>query len=103
MLFDTIHRETGLNLYFRIKDWNTKKVWNRAEGEWQDSPSWENSVVAITETPASSGDYPIELKDALTGSGWLNVIVYKRAGDNPLNSDEIVYGINRPYGSIFGF
>lgn len=104
MLFDILHREKGLNLYFRIKDWASKKDWRVGENAgWDDDVNREDTLIFVTETPSDSGDYPIEMEGELTGSGTCNIIVYKMEEGTPQDTDEIVYGVTRPYGSIFGF
>lgn len=107
MVFETIHRATGLTLYFRITDWHSKQVWNNVTNEWgpsedSDADAWQDTAIAITEDPTGSGNYPIE-RINVTGSGTLNITVYEQDGESPANTDEVVYGNSYYYGSIFGF
>ena len=52
-------------------------------------PSWDESAVAMPETPTGSGQYPIPLPTELPAGHVYDVIVYVQAGGSPANSDAI--------------
>ena len=103
MIFEVMHRATGGTYYYRFVDVYTGYIWNTSTEAWAADTSWANSAIPMPEDPAGTGDYPIPAPTNQTGSGNANITVYNQAGASPANTDDVEYGVTRPYGSIFGF
>lgn len=103
MIFDIAHKTTGETYYMRLIMRETGYVWNTSTNAWASDTSWANSAISLTETPDSTGDFPMVAPTTLTGSGNINAVVYLQDGVSPANTDEVSYGGTYKLGSIFGF
>lgn len=66
------------------------------------SPTWADSVVTMTETPALSGQYPVVIPTTLP-QGVYDVVIYLQAGGTPANTDDVANQYDTVNGSIFRF
>ena len=94
--FEILHKTTGNTYYYRMVRIPDGYIWNNVLSVWAASVSLADSKITVTEN-AATGDYPLEIPSALTGSTRINLIVYVAADDS------VAYGKEISYGSIFGF
>lgn len=98
----TIHKTSGLSIYYRMTMYNSGYVWNDITKGWAASVSRADSAIHITET--NPGDYPLTIPSNLTGTGDVNIVAYEMQGSIPDESlDTVSYGGVFKLGSIFGF
>lgn len=101
-IFYDAEGHTGYIYYVRLVNQNTGKVWDDNAEEVVASPTWANSVVTLTETPANSGQFPFIVPKNLPSGAW-DVLVYKQSETNPVNTDGVESQTVLKKGGIFGF
>lgn len=91
------HYATGGVYYFRLVRILDGYIWNNVAGAWQASVSVNDSKITITETPTTTGDYPLLLPAAMVGGGSCNLVIYGPGSAVVVEKREISIG------SINGF
>lgn len=92
---------TGNIYYVRLVDKLTGLIWDNTNEEMATTPTRANSAVALPEL-GTTGQYPFNVPAKLPAGNY-DMIVYKRAGASPANSDNIENQYDLRKGSIFGF
>lgn len=93
---------TGNVYYFRIVRRSDGAIWNYTTKEFSVSTAWLNSV-NIMEQVADTGAYLIRISKDLPANDTCDIIIYKRAGSVPVNTDDVEDQYQLKYGGIFGF
>jgi len=92
---------TGNIYYARLISKLTGKIWDNTNEEMATDPAWVDSVVTLTER-GTTGQYPFNVPANLPTDNY-DMVVYKQAGVNPANSDNIENQYDLKKGNIFGF
>jgi hypothetical protein len=93
---------TGNTYYCRFVKKADGQVFDNNAGALASAPTWANSVVTMTETPAASGQYPVVIPTSLP-QGVYDVIIYLQAGGSPANTDDVANQYDTVNGGIFRF
>jgi len=97
---------TGFEYYIRFvaagSSKEVKYIWDDVNEELVASPMWDDSAIDLIEI-GETGAYPVEIPDKLPTGKRYDVIVYKKAGSFPVNTDDVEKQYSLSHGSIFGF
>ena len=92
---------TGNVYYCRIVSIRDSQVWNDVLDIMDWVVPWIDSAMALVDTYAS-GAYPVIIP-ALLPAGIYDVVVYRQAGSDPANTDDVEKQWIEVKGGIFGF
>jgi len=95
---------TGNEYYIRIVDDDTGNVWD-AIAEEMVAPAvgvWADEAIELVEQ-GSTGQFPIVIPTDLPTGYRYNIVIYKIAGSEAANTDDIEKQMQVMRGSIFGF
>ncbi len=87
--------------YFRIVRRQDGWIWNNNTLQFEIDTSWANSAISITEKD-TTGAFPIIIPASFP-STTVDIVVYRRAGSSPANTDDVSDQYQTKIGSIFGF
>jgi len=93
---------TGNVYYFRVIRRSDGAIWDYTSEEFSTSTAWLDSV-NIMEQIGSTGQYLIRIDKDLPASDTYDVVIYKRVGATPANTDDVQDQYQLKFGSIFGF
>jgi len=102
MVFKAIYRATGGTYYCKFVKQVENAIWDNANAEMAESPTWVNSAVPIIEE-SGTGVYSIIVPDVLPRGVVYDIVVYKQAGVFPADTDVVDTGYVLRLGSLFWF
>lgn len=93
---------TGNVYYFRIVRRSDGAIWDYTTQEFSTSTTWLNSA-HIMEQIGTTGQYLIRISKDLPANDTLDVIIYKRSGSVPVDTDDVEDQYQLKFGGKFGF
>lgn len=93
---------TGNVYYFRIVRRSDGAIWDYTSEEFSTSTEWLDSV-NIMEQIGDTGQYLIRIDKDLPANDTCDVVIYKRDGAVPVNTDDVEDQYQLKFGGIFGF
>jgi len=93
---------TGNVYYFRIVRCSDGAIWDYTNEQFSTSTSWLDSV-NIMEQIGTTGAYLIRIDKDLPAQDTYDVVIYKRDGATPVNTDNVQDQYQLKHGGIFGF
>lgn len=76
-------------------------VLNGSTKQYEQSPTWAASAIDMPED-GTTGAFPVTIP-ADCAAATVDIVIYKRAGSSPANTDDVVDQYQTKIGSIFGF
>jgi len=103
MFFDAGGYSAVRNYYYRIIRRGDAKVWDNVAKVLATAPTWIDSAIVLTNTPAESGAFPVVIPAGVEEGHTYEIVIYRRAGVSPANSDLIDSNYVEKIGAGFGF
>jgi len=92
---------TGNTYYFRVVRRRDDYVWDTVAEAFAVDTSWANSANEMSDAQ-SNGHYPVIIPEDFPADTY-EIIIYKRGGGSPVNTDDVETSYETKVGSIFGF
>jgi len=95
---------TGNTYYYRIVISNSGYVWDAVAEEMvaPDVGIWEDTAIELVEQ-GTTGQFPIAIPADIPAGDKYDIIIYKKDGSIPQNTDDVERQMQITKGGIFGF
>ena len=95
------------NYYFRLVSRGNAYIWDNVAEAWAIDTTWADSAITMTVT-TGTGDYPVVIPSTITGvqeggGQTMEVVIYRRAGSSPVNTDIVESNYVEKLGGVSGF
>ena len=88
--------------YYRIVRRATAYIWDNVAKVLADTPTWAASAIPLVER-GTTGQFPLLIPAELPKGDTYEITVYKQAGSNPVETDDVSYSYEAKVGDIWGF
>lgn len=93
---------TGSVYYYRIVRRSDGAIWDHSSEAFATTTAWLDSV-NVMEQIGETGQYPIRIDKDLPAQDTYDVVIYKRDGEDPANTDHVQDQYQLKHGGRFGF